>query len=270
MEAPEVVSTVSFFILGGLIAFQSIHYLIGALRFWRDHPRKLIYTCLLMLFWVAQGLFFLTYVPSLDSYVKAAPLVVTALNLPPLLILLALMVSSSARKTVDRVSLKWSIASVEGPARIIAGMTFIVWFFAGMLPGYFAWVAGPGDMIAGVVAFVAVAHLRHLSTAVEIQQQHWSATDFLQAVPQNLTSQKKQDLQRHLFMAISLVAFGILDFILAPASSGWSIIMGKVPPEALGQLPLGFIPMILVPQVFALEIIAMRQLLVMRKTLLDT
>jgi len=66
-------------------------------------------------------------------------------------------------------------------------------------------------------------------------------------------------MKRNLTIAILFVAFGILDFILAPASTAVSIFLGNIP-EEMGRIPLTFIPLVLVPQVLLLEIFAMRQL----------
>jgi hypothetical protein len=266
MGIQEVIRIISLYILGGLVVFQSLHYFFGGLRFWKDHPRKYFYTACVMAFWAIHGALYLTLVPTLDSYIQAAPFVVLALYTPPLLVLAAILFSARFRNTCDRVSLRWAIQSVEGPARIIAGTVFIIWFFGGMLPGYFAWIAGPGDIIAGAISFWAVHRLKHVSEHLGVSDKHWSAGHLVERVPIVIDSQQKQIFNRHIVFAMILVGFGILDFILAPASSGWSVIMGQVP-NALGQIPLGLIPMLLVPQVFVLEIIAMRQLILIRRTL---
>ncbi len=121
MDSHEFINNTSLCVLGALVIFQSLHYFIGALSFWKTHPRRVVYTAAVMSYWIIHGVYFLTYVATLDSYIQAAPFVVLALNLPPILIITGIIFSDRVRNTVDRVSLRWAIQSVEGPARIIAG-----------------------------------------------------------------------------------------------------------------------------------------------------
>ena len=71
-------------------------------------------------------------------------------------------------------------------------------------------------------------------------------------------------LNRNLNISIAFVAFGILDFVLAPVSTAISIVNGTVP-EEMGRIPLTLIPLVLVPQVLLLEVFAMHQLIGLKR-----
>jgi len=149
---------------------------------------------------------------------------------------------------------------------MIVGVLFLFWYFAGQLPGVVAWIAGPGDWIAGFISFFAVSKLKLFSNIAKIKNEDWSVSDWKTKNLQLTSTKQIQRLKRHLWIAIGLVAFGILDFILAPASTAISIAMGSVP-EEMGRIPLTLIPLVLVPQVLLLEIFAMRQLFQLHKFL---
>ncbi|MEN0064707.1 MAG: hypothetical protein AAGA48_21355 [Myxococcota bacterium] len=52
------------------------------------------------------------------------------------------------RRAVDGMSLRWLIASVAGPARMIVGVFLVLWTLVGALPGTFAWVAPLSTLVA--------------------------------------------------------------------------------------------------------------------------
>lgn len=251
-QIQQVLVAVSFVALGSLVIFQYLHYTIAAWRHWANHPNRRLLTGLVAVWWAGYGLFFLTAVPSFTSYVDALPLVLAGLYTPTVLALLGFASSPRFRAFVDRLSLRWLIESVEGPARVIVGVIFLFWYFAGDLPAVVAWVAGPGDILAGLLAFYAMRQLTPVANAADIKRPHWSITDALTRLEQPTR------FRSHVWAAAGLVGFGVLDFIAAPASTAVSIAWGTVP-EAMGDLPLAMIPLLLVPQVLVLEVLALRQ-----------
>jgi len=262
----QTLEIISFLTLGGLVVFQLLHYILASWRFWENKKYRLGRTALVGMFWIGYGLFFVLTVTRIDSYVDAIPFVLAGLYTPSLLAILLLIFSKKFRAFVDQISLKWSIESVEGPARMIVGIIFLFWFFAGRLPGVVAWVAGPGDWIAGFISFYAVRRLQLFAKTAGVKNEHWSISDLRKQDFLAKLKANKTDLRRNLWIAIAFVAFGIFDFIAAPASTAVSIMLGNVP-EEMGRLPLTLIPLVLVPQVLLLEIFAMRQLLGLRKML---
>jgi len=266
LSIPSVLETLSLIVLSGLVLFQWLHFVLAGWSFWRHSRYRLRNTAAVGLFWIAYGLFFVGTVTRIDSYVDAIPWVLAGLYTPSVLALLLFAFSGSFRRFGDRLSLRWTIQSVEGPARMIVGVFFLFWYFAGQLPGVVAWVAGPGDWIAGFISFYAVGHLLAFSDWAGIRNPHWSLADFRTQSPGKLTARQWTRLHRKLWIAIAFVAFGILDFIAAPASTAVSIALGEVP-EEMGRLPLTLIPLVLVPQVLLLEVFALRQLLGLKRYL---
>ncbi|NHF61430.1 hypothetical protein FK220_018905 [Flavobacteriaceae bacterium TP-CH-4] len=256
----------SFAVLGALVLFQLLHFVMAGWRFWKESPWRIVRTLAVGAFWVFYGLFFVITVTGIPSYKEAVPYVLCGLYAPSLLAIVLLILSQKFRKFVDRMSLRWTIQSVEGPARMIVGILFLFWFFAGRLPGVVAWVAGPGDWIAGFIAFHAVRRLHIFKDVAGIGNQHWSISDFRKGIQGKSFSPYKDRMKRHLNLAIAFVGFGILDFILAPASTALSIMLGEVP-EEMGRLPLTLIPLVLVPQVLLLEVFAMHQLIGFKRLL---
>jgi len=254
----------SIIILGGLIVFQLSHFTIASWKFWKNNTFRLAITIFVAIFWIVYGTYFVTTVTNINSYVDAIPYVLCGLYLPSIICLLLLAVSKKFRRFVDRTSLRWTIQSVEGPARMIVGVIFLFWFFAGRLPGIVAWVAGPGDWIAGFIAFYAVKRLQVFKKTTGLTSKHWSITDFKNNLSKQNLNLQIIKLNKNLNIAIAFVAFGILDFILAPASTAISILNGNVP-EEMGRIPLTLIPLVLVPQVLLLEIFAMHQLIGLKK-----
>ena len=215
-----------------------------------------------MLLWVVETQF--------TSYLDSNPIVISALNLPSVLSVALLATSSKFRAFVHTLSLRFLIEYVEAVGRIIVGFVFLAWWHQDRLPGYFAWVAGPGDILSGVFAFMATRW-----ALAPMLQSHpaASAQDILKALEErkrlSASAYDKSDLDALLgrvHWAMGLVLLGILDFVAAPASSIFSIAMGQVP-EALGSIPLAMVPTCLVPTAFALEIWAMCQLWGLRQWL---
>ncbi len=254
-QTQQMLLITSFVVLVLLAIYQYTHYVIAAWRYRGTAINRPLLVGLVAVGWIAYGAFFLSVVPAIGSYTEAIPLVLAGLYTPTVLALVGFVVSKRFRAFVDTLSLRWLIASVEGPARIIVGVIFLFWYFAGALPAVVAWVAGPGDILAGLFAIYALRYLEPLAEAADVQEKHWSILDFLRRLPVDVDPAQ---FQRQIGIVVGLVLFGILDFIAAPASTAVSIALGEVP-EAMGMLPLAFIPLLLVPQVLVLEVLAMRQ-----------
>ncbi|QCW98997.1 hypothetical protein FGM00_02270 [Aggregatimonas sangjinii] len=254
----------SIIVLGGLVIFQLLHFIIGSWRFWKNDKFRIFKTISVGIFWVIYGSFFVTIVTDMTSYYHAVPYVLCGLYLPSIIALFLIAVSKKFKDFVDQTSLRWTIQSVGGPARMIVGIIFLFWFFAGRLPGVVAWVAGPGDWISGYITFYAVKRLRIFKKTADLKTKHWSISDLKKNLGERMPIIPIYKLNRNLNIAIAFVAFGILDFILAPASTALSIFNGNIP-EEMGRVPLTLIPLVLVPQVLLLEIFAMRQLIGLKK-----
>lgn len=265
MDINAVVYT-STIILFGLVLFQFGHYVIGAGRFWKNSPHRFRNTILVAGYWMAHGLFFVSIVLSIDAYEAAVPWIILGLYSPTLLTLLGIRFSRRFKGLADTIPLKWAVADVEGPARIIVGSIFIVWFFAGELPGVFAWVAGPGDIISGILALYAVRKLKPIAKMMGIETNTLSHQNFeVSLIGKGNSIQALKEARKNTLWVIAILIFGIVDFIAAPLSSEISIILGKSP-EALGQIPLTLVPLVLVPQVLLLEVLALRQSIRILKT----
>ncbi len=258
----QALDIVSYVILCSLAAFVWLEYVIGSWRLFAKSERRLLLTFLVGLYWIAHGTLFLSFVPALK--IINIPFVVSALFLPPTLVLIALLTSPAARDTADRISLRWTISTLEGAARIIVGTLFIVWYFMNRLPPIFAWVAGPGDIISGIAAFIAVAQLEPVAEYFEIERRHWSTSDIINSGPSVVAPEDVPKLIKRLNIALILVIVGILDFFAAPISAGISLGLGN-PARAMSSRPMGFVPMFLVPSVFAMEVVAVRQLIVVKR-----
>ncbi|WP_430909304.1 hypothetical protein [Maribacter sp. 2-571] len=264
--APRALDDASLLILGTLVLFQLTHYTVASWKFFKNSKGRFLKTASVTLFWIVYGVVFVSSVTAIPSYVNAVPYVLCGLYLPSVIAIVLLLVSQKFRTFTERMSLRWMIQSVAGPARMIVGMLFLVWFFAERLPGVVAWIAGPGDWISGFIAFFAVGYLTIFQKTAGLSDKHWSLTSFRKATAEKPFSRNKKILVRNLHIAIILVGFGILDFILAPASTAVSIALGEIP-EAMGKLPLTLIPLVLVPQVLVLEVLAMHQLIGLKRML---
>ena len=259
MDALEIVSYV---ILVGLTAFVFVEYVVGSWRVFEKQRNRVLLTCIVGGFWIAQGAVFLSVVPALK--IINIPFVVLGLFLPPTVVLVLLLVSPLARRLSDDMSLRWTISTVESVPRIIVGTLFIVWFFLGRLPPIFAWVAGPGDIISGVFAIIAVFQLKGVAEYFGITSRHWSPNDIMNNKSVVVHEKDVPQLVKRINMAIWLVGFGIADFFAAPISAGITFGLGN-PALPMSKRPMGFIPMWLVPAAFAMEVVAIRQLVVLKR-----
>ena len=262
-----VLALVSFAALGGLVIFQYLHYVVAAWRYWSDHPKRVTRTATVAIGWLLFAVITLGVLPASYGYVEGLPFTLLALFGPALAALVLLAVSDRFRRFADSLSLRWMIQGFAGPARMIVGIIFLFWFFAGRLPGVVAWIAGPGDWIAGFITYYAVKRLQPIADTVGITDPHWSASEFLsRRGSDSIDAATSTTLLAGLSAATICVAFGIADFIAAPASTTVAIAMHNVP-EEMGNFPLVMIPHLLVPQVLVLEVLAMRQFFVLRRNL---
>lgn len=244
---------VSYVILDGFAAYMWQQYFIGSWNLWAESPRRLLFISLMGAYWIAHGVVFLSLVPALQ--IQVIGLVVLALLGPPTAVFIALLTSGAARRTADRISLKWAIETVEAGARIIVGVLFVVWFFLDRLPPIFAWVAGIGDIISGILAIIAVNLFKPVAKYVGIEKNHWSVKDLVDALPNYIPPEDAKMLLRRINIALAFVAVGIADFFAAPDSAAVYFIFGD-PATALSKRALGFVPMLLVPMCFAMEVVA--------------
>lgn len=127
----------------------------------------------------------------------------------------------------------------------------------------FAWVAGPGDIISGVFAYIAIRMLDNVAEYFGVSKRNLNVADVAEKLPTSIPEGDLRVLKRTVIIGIVLVAVGIAGFIVASASAAISFVLG-FPATELTHAPLGFVPMLLVPQVFVLEVFAKRQLHVMR------
>lgn len=259
-EIQAVLFAVSMLALGGLAVFQYLHYIIAAWRYWRNSPDRVFWTTSVALSWAIFGAVALGFRLTEPSYVAGLPITLTALYAPSVVAIMALLISPKFRAFADSLSLRWMIFGFAGPARMIVGVIFLLWYFAGRLPAIVAWIAGPGDWISGFITIWAISYLGRLAEHASIGEKDWSARDLQERMPKVSDPILERRLRRSVWIALACVIFGIADFLAAPASTAISIAWGEVP-EEMGRLPLALIPHLLVPQVLVLEVLALRQLI---------
>ena len=159
---------------------------------------------------------------------------------------------------------------MEAWQRIMVGNIFIYWYFNQRLTAIFAWIAGPGDIIAGILSYYAVMRLSIFQEITGLQDEHWSINDlkktskFDKENNLNIDIDTIKKLKYNLRIATWFVWFGIFDFIAAPASTGVGIAIGT-PADQVANVPLAFVPLFLVPTALVCEVIAMRQLIQLKK-----
>jgi hypothetical protein len=163
-----------------------------------------------------------------DSPPLALLIAVTA---PVVLFLAAFWVSRSLRDVVVAADLRFMTAI---QAWRIGGFSFLALYTYGILPGYFAWPAGLGDIAIGATAPWIIAAL--------MRERSFIATKS--------------------FMAWNL--FGILDLVVAVGSGAFGpLFLGG---DVLGRAtaPMSYLPLVLVPAFFVplfiiLHLIALSQ-----------
>ncbi|OQW58975.1 MAG: hypothetical protein A4S14_19325 [Proteobacteria bacterium SG_bin9] len=170
-----------------------------------------------------------SFVPPAD---KPQFAIIAAILLPPLLLFVLMRLSAAFRENILALDPVW-ICAMQGWRVVGSGFLFVHGF--GYLPGSFAYQAGWGDVLVGVLAPFAVMRL---------------ARD-----PQFITARAYW-----LFNAL-----GVADLILAPVAATF-IRRGLSGPEAaqqvtpLAEMPLVFIVTFLVPFFLSLHLIGFAQI----------
>ncbi|HYT53619.1 MAG TPA: hypothetical protein VEQ38_02815 [Verrucomicrobiae bacterium] len=164
---------------------------------------------------------------------EAPPLaLLIAVTAPILVFLAASWVSQPFRKFVFATDLRFMTAI---QAWRIGGFSFLALYLYGILPGYFAWPAGLGDMMIGITApWIIAALMRRPSFAASNTFVAWNV-------------------------------FGILDLVIAvgmgalgPLFLG-SNIVGPDATAAMSRLPLVLVPAFFVPIFIILHVVALSQ-----------
>ena len=167
---------------------------------------------------------------------------VTPAGTPPLPILLgvvtplavffvAYLLSRSIREFVLAIDPRLMMAM---QAWRFAGLGFLALYAHGVLPGFFAWPAGLGDIAIGVTApWLLVVLMRHPSFAASRTLVIWNLLGILDLV-----------------VALTTGALGTI--LVAGADAG-------VTTGAMAQMPLVLIPAFFVPLLFALHAAALLQ-----------
>lgn len=158
--------------------------------------------------------------------------VLAGFAIPILLFLVVYRLSNSLRKLVCAIDLPLATAF---QAWRFGGLGFLGLYAHGVLPGFFAWPAGVGDITVGVVA-------------------PWLA----------LRLERERGFAKSRTLAIWNV-FGLLDFAVAMATgvmcSGIATEMfGLITTAPMSQLPLVFIPVFFVPLYSVLHIVGLLQI----------
>jgi hypothetical protein len=117
----------------------------------------------------------------------------------------------------------------------IGGFSFLALYSYGILPGYFAWPAGVGDMAIGVTApWIIAALMRERSFAASKSFVAWNIFGISDLV-----------------VAVSMGAFGPLFFVDDAGGAGAT--------RAMAHLPLVLVPAFFVPLFIILHLAALAQ-----------
>jgi hypothetical protein len=155
-----------------------------------------------------------------------------AVTAPVIVFIAGLWVSKPVREFVLAADLRFMTAI---QAWRIGGFSFLALYSYGILPGYFAWPAGVGDMMIGVTApWIVVGLLRQRSFAASNRFVGWNVFGIVD-----------------LLIAVGMGAFGPLFFADA--------IVGAGPTGAMSQLPLVLVPAFFVPVFIILHVAALSQ-----------
>lgn len=155
-----------------------------------------------------------------------------AVTAPIIVFVAGLWVSRAFREFVLAADLRLMTAI---QAWRIGGFSFLALYTYGILPGYFAWPAGIGDMAIGVTApWIVVALMRRRSFAASNGFVAWNVFGILDLV-----------------VAVSMGAFGPLFFAADVVEPGAT--------AAMAYLPLVLIPAFFVPVFIILHLAALSQ-----------
>jgi hypothetical protein len=155
-----------------------------------------------------------------------------AVTAPVIVFIAGAWVSKPVREFVLVADLRFMTAI---QAWRIGGFSFLALYTYGILPGYFAWPAGVGDMMIGVTApWIVVALMRQRSFAASNSFVGWNVFGILDLV-----------------VAVAMGAFGSL--LLADD------VVGAGATAAMSHLPLVLVPAFFVPVFIILHLIALTQ-----------
>ncbi|HEX4020960.1 MAG TPA: hypothetical protein VHX63_07450 [Acidobacteriaceae bacterium] len=160
------------------------------------------------------------------------PMIQYGLLLPIVVGVALFWLSSSLRRVVDAVPQEW-IASVQ--LYRAEGLIFLVLYAGGHLPGAFAWPAGVGDVLVGLLApVVGIAHAR--------SPRH--AAGWLRAW--------------NLFGIADLIVAVTTGFLTSP--SRFQMFSLNAPNQLITAFPLAMIPVFLVPLSILLHLASLKKL----------
>lgn len=157
--------------------------------------------------------------------------IVAAVMVPIVLFLAALRLSRSVHEYVESIDLRL-ITGVQ--AWRAAGFGFLALYVHGVLPGFFVWPAGLGDIAIGLTApYVALAFTRRPEYAARRTFAVWNVLGILDLVV--------------------AVGIGGLSYALASGAAG------EITTGPMAELPLVLIPVFFVPLFVILHIVALLQ-----------
>lgn len=227
-----------------------------------------------LLYQIFHAIYFPSLMHGKATYFDGLPNLLTSFYGPSIVAVVLLGLSSTFRNYVESMSLPVLVVTVAAWCRMIVGVFFLFWYFAGRLPALFAFIAGPGDWISGFLAIVAMRKLQALPLAVGLHSpgdsplKVWSTESFLEKFRKaTLTRSQLESLQQAVRVATAYVLVGVADFLAAPGSTVVLILGYGILPEEMGLWPLTAVPNFLVPELLLLEMLALRQLWVLHASI---
>lgn len=194
----------------------------------RDRRKAVWNTALLLGAWYIAALL----TSWLGLYRTGTPTIQYGLLIPIIAGLALFRTSATLRRIIEAVPQRW-IVSVQ--VYRAEGLIFLVLYAAGHLPGVFAWPAGVGDILVGLLAPIAgAAYVRG--------SRH--ATGWLRAW--------------NLFGILDLMVALTTGFLSSP--SRLQMFAFSAPNELIGAFPLAMIPVFVVPLSILLHLASLRKL----------
>jgi hypothetical protein len=174
----------------------------------------------------------LSWIGVYDSFADRMPTIQYGILVPVLVGLALMWRSSMVVRIIDAIPQHWLVGIQV--VRVV-GAIFLILYAAGRIPGFFAWPAGIGDVLVGVLApVVAIAYAR------------------------------SPDRNSDLVMAWNV--FGLADFVIAIAtgfaSSPWpfQLVAFDLPNELVTRFPLVLVPVFGVPVCILLHFASLMKL----------
>lgn len=234
MNAPEYLV---LYVLGGTLAtiaavLFGVQRALKLARWPRRDSRQAVWSCVVLLVtW-----FFAALAPSLLGFYRGAsfhaPTIQYGLLLPVLVGIALFWRWRTLQRVLDAVPQEW-LVGVQ--IYRVMGAIFLVLCAAGRLPGVFAWPAGVGDVIVGLLApAVAMAYARRSSRAVT----------WLRAW--------------NLFGLLDLLVAVTTGFLSSP--SPLQLMARDAPNWLISEFPLVLVPVFLVPLAVLLHLASLRKL----------